>query len=176
MKFFTHTIGLGLGLLAGSQFSLRLASHRQPYPMPHQFADALDHPLRLCYRPPQKTVDGFGLGTGMTVLDLGCGTGIYLCEMAQRVGDGGIVHGVDLQQPLLNKAKVRVASSGLMGRVRLHCSGAYELPMADESVDVAVLIATFSQIPDKLSALAELYRVLKPNARLIISEELPDPA
>jgi len=139
MKFFTHTIGLGLGLLAGSQFSLRLASHRQPYPMPHQFADALDHPLRLCYRPPQKTVDGFGLGTGMTVLDLGCGT-------------------------------------GLMGRVRLHCSGAYELPMADESVDVAVLIATFSQIPDKLSALAELYRVLKPNARLIISEELPDPA
>ena len=38
------------------------------------------------------------------------------------------------------------------------------------------MIATLPQIPNKLLALAELSRVLKPDARLAISEELPDPA
>lgn len=176
MKFLTQILGLGLGLLGGLQLSTRLASHHRPHPMPHQLATLLDHPLRLGYRSAQKIVENLALEPGMTVLDLGCGTGTHLCEVAQAVGESGLVHGVDLQQPLLYKARTRITEAGLTDRIHLHCCGAYAMPIPDESVDVAFLIATFSQIPDKLAALAELHRVLKSKASLVISEELLDPA
>jgi ubiquinone/menaquinone biosynthesis C-methylase UbiE len=176
LNFLNNSLFFSLGSALGSQVSLRVACHTQPRPMPHQFAKVLDHPLRMKYRDPVETLGHFGFAPGMTVLDLGCGTGTFTVEMARMVGENGIVHAVDLQQPLIEQTRHRISEAGLIDRVHLHCSGAYQLPLADDSVDLAVLIATLAQIPNKLLALAELSRVLKPGARLAISEELPDPA
>jgi ubiquinone/menaquinone biosynthesis C-methylase UbiE len=176
IRFLTNSLSLGVGALAGNQVSLRVACHRQPHPMPHQLAAALDHPLRLRYRKPAEEVGLYGCSPGMHVLDLGCGTGLYTVELARRVGDEGLVYAVDLQQPLVEQTRARVTAAELATRVRFHCSGAYSLPLPDQSVDLALLIATLPQIPNKLLALAELSRVLKRDGRLVISEELPDPA
>lgn len=175
-KLLNNSLFLGLGSAIGSQVSLRVSCHTQPRPMPHQFAKVLDHPLRMKYRDPVETLGPFGFAPGLAVLDLGCGTGTFTVEMARMVGEQGVVHAVDLQQPLIEQTRQRLAAADLAARVRLHCSGAYQLPLADDSVDLAVMIATLPQIPNKLLALAELSRVLKPGARLAISEELPDPA
>lgn len=164
------------GALVGSQTALRVSCYRQPHPMPHQMARALDHPLRMSYRDPGRTLGEFGIAAGTTVLDLGCGSGTFTLEMARLVGDGGTVHAVDIQQPLVEAAQARLAEAGLADRVRFHCAGAYELPLADNSVDMAVLVATLGEIPEKARALQELQRVLKPRGKLAISEELPDPA
>jgi len=144
--------------------------------MPHQFAKVLDHPLRLKYRHPAETLGLFGITAGMTVLDLGCGAGTFTEAAAHMVGEAGLVHAVDIQAPLVEQTRQRIAAAGLSSRVQLHCSGAYQLPLTDSSVDLALLIATLPQIPNKLLVLAELSRVLKPGARLAVSEELPDPA
>lgn len=176
LTFLNNSLFFSLGSALGAQISLRVACHTQPRPMPHQFASVLDHPLRMKYRNPVETLGIFGFTPGMTVLDLGCGTGTFTVEMARLVGEQGIVHAVDLQQPLVEQTRRRVTEAGLADRVQLHCAGAYQLPLADDSVDLAVLIAALPQIPNKLLALAELNRVLKPDARLAISEELPDPA
>ena len=165
-----------VGAVIGSQVTLRAASLLRPRPMPHQFAPLLDHPWRMRYRHPGDTLGMFGLGADMTVLDLGCGTGVFTVEMASRVGADGIVHAVDIQRAMLVAADQRVADAGLSDRVRFHWCGAYELPMEDASVDLAVLVATLPQIPDRFRALSELRRVLKPEGRLAISEELPDPS
>ncbi len=164
------------GLVTGSQIGLRANVHRQPGPMPHQFAPLLDHAWRMRYRNPGETLGLFGFEAGMTVLDVGCGTGTFTAEMARMVGVNGMIHAVDLQQPMLNRAKCRLEEIALAGRVQFHRCGAYALPLADSSVDLAVLIAVLGQIPDRLRALAELRRVLKPGGRLAVSEELPDPA
>ena len=175
-NFLSNSLSLSLGATLGSQISLRVAAYTQPRPTPHQFAQWLDHPLRLRYRNPSATLGLYGCGAGLTVLDLGCGTGTFTLAMAQMVEDSGVVHAVDLQQPMLDLAQQRIAAAGLTPRVRFHCSGAYPLPLADSSVDLAVLIATIAEIPNKNLALAELTRVLKPGGRLALSEELPDPA
>lgn len=175
-NFFVNSAALGVGALVGNQVSLRVAHYCQPRPMPHQFAALLDHDLRLKYRQPDEELGLYGCGVGMNVLDLGCGSGLYTVAMARRVGDTGVVHAVDLQQPLLERAQRRVAAAGLSSRVRFYHSGAYQLPLADSSIDLAILVATLPQIPNKLLALAELSRVLKPDGRLAVSEELPDPA
>ncbi len=176
IRIVTNSLAATVGAALGSQVSLRAGTWRQPRPMPHQMAAWLEHPARLAYRNPGETLGLFGLFNGMTVLDLGCGTGLFTAEMARMVGAAGTVHAVDLQPPLLAQARARMEKLGLAGRVNFHAVGAYDLPLDDSSVDVAVLIAVLGEIQDRTRALAEVRRVLKPGARLAISEELPDPA
>jgi ubiquinone/menaquinone biosynthesis C-methylase UbiE len=144
--------------------------------MPHQFAKALDNPLRLRYRNPSETLGMYGFVAGMTVMDAGCGTGLFTVDMARMVGAEGVVHALDIQAPMLRKTEMRVHEAGVAERVRLHHCGLNAIPLADDSVDVVVLIATLPQVPDRQGALLELRRVLKPGARIAVSEELPDPA
>ncbi|MCA9835200.1 MAG: methyltransferase domain-containing protein [Thermomicrobiales bacterium] len=176
MQLFTNSLLIGLGTVLGNQISQRLAYHRSPHPMPHQFADMLDHPWRLRYREPVDTVGLFGIVAGMEVLDLGCGTGTFTVEMARMAGPEGTVHAVDLQRSLLARAKTRMAVANVAATVHFHHCGAYQLPLETSSIDLAVLLATLSQIPEKERALAELRRVLKPGGRLAVSDELPNPA
>lgn len=159
-----------------NQITMRYANHRRPRPMPHQFSGLLDHPWRRSYRDPVETLGLFGFSPGMVVLDLGCGTGLFTAEMARMVGATGTIHAVDLQQPLLDVAQQRIETAGVSAQVHFHHAAAYQLPLEPNSVDLAIVIATLPQIPDRLRALREVRRVLKPEGRLAISEELPDPA
>ena len=171
-----NALSFGVGVLAGAQIGLRAAWRRTPRPHPRLLATVLEHPLRLRYREPAQTLGPFGLAEGMVVLDLGCGTGLFTTEMARQVGVTGVVHSVDIQKPLLEQAQRRVDEAGVSARVRFHYSGAYDMCfLPAESVDIAVLIATFSEIPNGLLLLEELHRVLKPGGRVGISEEMPHP-
>ena len=107
MYLLTNSLLIGLGTVLGNQVTQRLVYHRSPHPMPHQFAEMLDHPWRLRYRKPEETVGALGIAAGMTVLDLGCGTGVFTVEMAAMVGPTGSVHAIDLQRPLLTRAQER---------------------------------------------------------------------
>lgn len=176
MRQLTNSLLFTLGALVGSQLKLRFDTYQRPYPMPRQWGRLLAHPWRLRYRKPAETLGNFGITPNMTVLELGCGTGVFTCELAQMVGEGGHVHAVDLQAPLLLQAQQRVQTAGLQARVHFHHCGAYPLPFETSSIDLVVVVATLGQIPNKPAALRELYRVLKPGARLAVSEELPDPA
>ncbi|HMT07562.1 MAG TPA: methyltransferase domain-containing protein, partial [Pyrinomonadaceae bacterium] len=176
LNFVTNVLSAGAGAALSSQVTLRVLCQRTPHPMPHQLSATLDHSLRLRYRDPSETLGLLGFTAGMTVMDLGCGTGLFTVDMARMVGANGVVHAVDIQAPLVEQTRQRILGAGLAERVRFHHSSAYDLPVADESIDLAVMIATIGEIPERLRALVELRRVLKPDGRLAISEELPDPA
>jgi len=180
MKLLTNSLLFGLGAAVGNQLSLRMACRKQPHPMPHQFAALLDHPWRLRYRDPSETLGIFGLASGMKVLDLGCGTGLFTVEVARMVGSEGAVYAVDLQAPLVAQTQARIAAAQLRapGLAPVHChhSAGQQLPLEPNTIDLALLIATFSQLAEKRTVLSELRRVLKPGGRLALSEELPDPA
>lgn len=175
-KLLANTLSMTAGTVVGSQTALRWQVHRQPHPMPHQVAAALDHPLRLRYRDVAETLALFGITAGLTVLDLGCGTGVFTIPAARMVGENGKVIAVDIQQPLLEEVRRRAIEAGVAERCVFHHAGAYRLPLENQSVDVALGIATLGEVPDRLHALLELFRVIKPGGRLAISEELPDPA
>jgi ubiquinone/menaquinone biosynthesis C-methylase UbiE len=179
-NFLVRVIGSGLSFAAGSLTGLdattRIDVRRRPYPTPHQFAGVLDHPLRLRYRNPADLLALFGILPGMTVLDVGCGTGLFTEEMARLVGSQGSVLAVDIQKPMVEATRARLEESGLLARCHVHHAGVYDLPIESQSIDVAVAVATLGEVPDRLHALLEIARVLKPGGRLAISEELPHPA
>lgn len=166
---------LTVGAAVGSQVGLRMTARRRPGPLPHQMANLLDNPLRLAYRKPDDLLGMVGFVAGMSVLDLGCGTGLYTEEMARVVGATGFVHAVDVQPAMLARTDARLEAAGLRDRCLLHHAGAYTLPLEDQTIDIALVVATLGEIPDRLHALLELYRVVKSGGRIAISEELPHP-
>ena len=162
-----------VGMTLGAQIGARAAHRLRPRPYPAPMRHLLDHPLRMRYRNPVETLGAFGIGPGQTALDVGCGTGTFAVEIARQVGREGRVHAVDIQPTMLEDARARVEAAGLGDRVSFHHCGAYRMPIEKDSVDVAILIATLSEMPQPQFALEELRRVLKPGGRLAVSEEMP---
>ena len=59
------------------------------------------------------TMDRAGVAAGERVIDVGCGTGQATLELARRVGDGGSVLGIDISEPMLDRARSRAAETGI---------------------------------------------------------------
>jgi ubiquinone/menaquinone biosynthesis C-methylase UbiE len=108
-----------------------------------------------------------GLSGGEQLLDVGCGSGTFLAETLRRY-PGVAAAGVDADPEILEIATRRLRRHGI--RVTLHVARAEALPFPDESFDVAVSTLTFHHLPSatKRTALAEVYRVLRPGGRLLL--------
>jgi ubiquinone/menaquinone biosynthesis C-methylase UbiE len=172
LNFVANTLASSIGAATGLQATLRATQNLRPYPLPRQLAGMLDLPLRRQYLDPGEVLGMYGISSGMTVLDAGCGTGLFTVELARMLGDQGLVHAVDVQPSMIERTRARVHGAGVAHMVQLHHGGVYDLPFSDDALDLAVLISTLGEVPDKPAALSELRRVLKPGARLGITEEL----
>jgi len=107
------------------------------------------------------------------LLELGVGTGYYSCELAEWV-PGGTLELFDLQQKFLDHTMRAAASRGLTNLVPTQ-GDATQLPYEDSSIDGVILTAVLGEIPDRVAALREIRRVLKPNGRLVVGELFGDP-
>lgn len=156
------------------QIVVRLVRRYWHFPAPPFIRHLLASPIRKAIHPPDEVIDHAGIGPGMTVLDLGCGPGTFTIPAARRVGDAGRVVAVDIEPKMIDSAAEAVRAEGL-GNVEIRLAEAYDLPAANASVDVALLVTVLAEIPDRHRALLELRRVLKPEGLLAISEAVFDP-
>jgi SAM-dependent methyltransferase len=141
-------------------------------PCPASFSWLVNNPIRRRYMRP--ILDRVGLRPGERVLELGPGPGAFTVDAAQRVEPEGRLVVVDIQPEMIAQVERRVRAAGL-ANIEVHVASAYDLPLADASVDRAFLITVLPEIPDRARALAELRRVLKPGGVLSITEEFLDP-
>jgi ubiquinone/menaquinone biosynthesis C-methylase UbiE len=165
------------GLLFFWLFPLKLVSRLanrfgKSAPCPASLAWLVDNPIRRRYLRP--VLDRVGIRPGERVLELGPGPGIFTVEAARRVGPEGELVAVDIQPEMIAQAEKRVREAGLTN-VQAHIADACHLPLDDASVDRVFLVTVLPEIPDQVSALAELRRVLKPGGVLSITEEFLDP-
>jgi arsenite methyltransferase len=137
------------------------------------------YPNEQVARLPAGAVESFaGVGypfaanvirAGDTVLDIGSGSGTDALLAAQIVGDRGQVIGLDLTTAMLARLNAGAAAADL-ANVRLLEGNGEHIPLPDASVDVVTSNGVLNLIPDKRTAFAEIYRVLRPGGRLQIAD------
>ena len=102
---------------------------------------------------------------GERILDVGCGPGYYVAELAEAVGPDGAVTGIDGSEAMLGLARRR---SEALPNTAFVQGDAAALPFEDGSFDAAVSVQVMEYVPDVAGALAEVHRVLRPGGRAVI--------
>jgi SAM-dependent methyltransferase len=115
-------------------------------------------------------LDSVTLAGAVRVLDLGCGTGFPLVELAERLGDGAFVAGLDPWAEALRRARDKVARWSCRAAV-VRGDGA-KLPFRSDAFDLVVSNLGVNNFDDAAGALRECRRVLKPGGRLGLSSNL----
>jgi len=107
------------------------------------------------------------LEPGEHVLDVGVGPGFLAAEMADVVGAGGRVCGIDVSDDMLASAAKRQGGPDAAA-IELAQGGAEQIPYDDGSFDAVVTTQVLEYVADVPRALAEIHRVLKPGGRALI--------
>ncbi len=106
-----------------------------------------------------------------SVLDIGCGTGFPLIELAERLGSRAHVHGIDLWSGALNRAAEKIVSRGT-SNVTLHEGSASAMPFAGATFDLIVSNLGVNNFEDRAAAIRECRRVARDGATLALTTNL----
>jgi len=105
---------------------------------------------------------------GGKILEVGVGTGLSL----PRYQDGNTVWGIDISEPMLVKARARVAELGLDNVRELKVMDAERLSYPDAFFDVVVAQYVVTAVPNPERVLDELVRVVRPGGEIIITTRI----
>lgn len=170
----TSVLFIILGLI-GAGIVLALIWRRDALPCPTWLGwmVEMDNPFTKVNRA-RVIVGLLDLLPGMKVLDAGCGPGRLTLPLAEAVGPQGEVTALDIQEGMLARVRTKVQAAGLQNVKFLHAGlGEAKLPQA--YFDQALLVTVLGEIPDRASALKEIYSALKPGGILSVTEVIFDP-
>lgn len=105
---------------------------------------------------------------GENLLDVGCGVGHDALKLAELVGTGGSIVGLDRSANMIQEARARNRYS--WPRLRFHLGDVHCLDLDSNSFDGCLVTSTFIHLEHPVKALKEMVRVLKKGGRLVALE------
>jgi ubiquinone/menaquinone biosynthesis C-methylase UbiE len=131
-----------------------------------------DHAADEVWRKPDEVVAALRLKPGMTVVDLGAGSGVFTRRFARAVVPGGRAIGLDVNPGAIDTLRKDAASAGLSNyEARLVKEDDPAIPEA--SADVVFLSNTYHHIEDRVAYFTRLRSALKRDGRLVIVDFMP---
>jgi ubiquinone/menaquinone biosynthesis C-methylase UbiE len=117
-------------------------------------------------------LDAIALRSGEHVLEVGCGPGFVTFMLAERVGPTGLIYAVDPSKDALDNLAHRQAERGL-NNIRRIVADAAALS-EDLQADAALATMVLHHVDDPAALVANVARLLRPGARLLVAEFDPD--
>ena len=139
-------------------------------------AQWLERASRAREERPELLLRELALAPGMTVADIGAGTGYYTWQMAKQVAPGGRVYAVDVQPEMIHMLDSQMAKRGVRNVVSvLGSETAVNLPPA--SIDLAIMVDVYHELAYPAEVLDSIVDALKPGGRVVFVEyRAEDPA
>jgi ubiquinone/menaquinone biosynthesis C-methylase UbiE len=112
-----------------------------------------------------ETAKRMNVVTGSKVLDVGCGIGGATFPIADIAGPTGLAAGIDISSAMIEVAK---RGAGDRPGLEFRVSDACAIPYPDGFFDAAHTERLFLYLPDRLAAIHEMKRVVKPGGRICL--------
>ena len=139
-------------------------------------ANLLDGEKRFGAADPGPMLGELGVTAGSTVVDYGCGPGLFTLAAARLAGSGGTVYAVDLEPRMVELARRRAAEAGL-ANVRAVSSDGTRAALPDGVADFILCVQIMhyhAKRKDRVAVARDLRRLLRPDGRVIIMQWSPE--
>ena len=150
---------------------------------PTTVTQSMGYAQKELYSIPQESILGLGCGAplvatklqeGETVVDLGSGAGIDTFLASKQVKDSGKVYGIDMTDKMLEKARENAVKERYQNVEFKKGDIEKRIPLEDNSVDAVISNCVINLTLNKVDAFKEVYRILKTNGRMVISDLVTD--
>lgn len=143
------------------------ATSHHPFDDVAQWSAVFDDPARDAWQKPRELVAALDLRPGMTVADLGAGTGYFSRHLSAAVGDTGTVLAVDTEPNLVARLRERAEQEHTANVTPLLAS--FDDPRLPRgTVDLVLIVDTYHHLDARLGYLERLRRVLKRGGRVAV--------
>jgi predicted methyltransferase len=159
---------VGFGLLWALPATAQHGHQQDRFPSVLEYLDRLDRPERDQDQKPTQVIDALALKPGMSVADLGSGSGYFTARFVEAVTETGKVFAIDIEPEALKYVEDRLA--------RMHRPYTAEFILARpdnpkltvESVDVIFLCNTYHHLEDRSAYFRNTRSALKPGGRVAV--------
>ncbi len=146
--------------------------HHHRFTDPAAMAARWDDPTRDAWQRPETLVAALEIAPGMTVTDLGTGTGYLLPHLVRAVGPDGVVLAQDIEPSMLDWVRQRAAKEGWT-TVRT-VQGTGDAPgLEPASVDRVVMVNVWHHIEGRERFASALAAALRQGGRIVVAEARP---
>jgi len=129
---------------------------------------SFEYKIRDFFNPPINILKELNIKSGYCVLDFGCGPGSYSFASSRLVGSNGKVYALDINLLAIDRVK-KIAIKNGFDNIQTILSDC-KTNLSDNSIDVILLFDVYHDLDSKVKVLEELYRVLKPEGILSVSD------
>lgn len=140
---------------------------------PEKWAAVFDDPERDAWQKPEHVVEKLEIEPGMTVADVGAGTGYFEPHLSRAVGPSGTVVAVDIEPSMIEYMRDRFEKEGL-DNAEARLGTAEDPKLEPYSVDRILIVNTWHHIPSRRTYAERLYDALTAGGQLMIVDYTAD--